>query len=35
MDMMNTLTRLVSAFGPSGQEDGIAQVIEEDRKSVV
>lgn len=29
MDMMNTLTRLVSAFGPSGQEDGIAQVIEE------
>ena len=29
MDMMNGLTRLVSAFGPSGAEDEISQVIEE------
>ena len=29
MDMMKTLTRLVSAFGPSGCERDISQVIEE------
>lgn len=29
MDMMKTLTRLVSAFGPSGCEHEISQVIEE------
>ncbi len=29
MDMMNDLTRLVSAFGPSGAEKEISQVIEE------
>lgn len=29
MDMMKTLTRLVSAFGPSGCEGDISQVIEE------
>lgn len=29
MDMMNVLTRLVAAFGPSGAEGGISRVIEE------
>ena len=29
MDMMNGLTRLVSAFGPSGAEEDISRVIEE------
>lgn len=28
MDMMKTLTELVSAFGPSGMEDGVARIIE-------
>jgi endoglucanase len=28
MDMMNTLTELVSAFGPSGGEKGVSRVIE-------
>ena len=35
MDMMKTLTRLVSAFGPSGCEDEISQVIEELAKPYV
>ena len=29
MDLMKTLTQLVTAFGPSGNEGGISQVIEE------